>query len=116
MNQIKPETLDVTDNTKAEKTENKLAFSIDNLLADKFAKDDGVTASTSDTDYYCVFNKDQVNVESDEDKDSSGSEQLDVESSTTGDPQEFENKASEYQSGRLLIYSFFFLLRRFLHC
>ncbi|CAH0717157.1 unnamed protein product, partial [Brenthis ino] len=101
MSEIKPESMEVTEenDSKNEKAENKLAFSIDSLLADKFVKDDSAKASTSDAEYFCVFNKDNVNVDSDEDKESSGSEQLDVESSTTGDAQEFENKPSEYQSG-----------------
>lgn len=99
MNQIKPESMEVIDNNKTEKAENKLAFSIDNLLADKFVKEDGATASTSDAEYYCIFNKEQNNNESDEDKESSASEQLDVESSTIEDAQEFEHKTSEYQSG-----------------
>lgn len=101
MSEIKPESMEVNEgnDAKNEKTENKLAFSIDSLLADKFVKDGNAKASTSDAEYFCVFNKDNVNVDSDEDKESSGSEQLDVESSTTGDAQEFENKPSEYQSG-----------------
>nr|XP_026490587.1 homeobox protein GBX-2 [Vanessa tameamea] len=104
MNSVKSEAMETNETNedlKNNKTENKLAFSIDNLLADKFVENVKVVnenASTSDPDYFSVFNKEHVNVESDDDKDSSDSEQLDVESSTA-DPQEFaESKSSEYQS------------------
>ncbi|CAH2084030.1 unnamed protein product [Euphydryas editha] len=106
MNSVKSESMDVSetnDDTKNNKTENKLAFSIDNLLADKFVENDrdkvvNENASTSDCDYFSIFNKEHVNIESDDDKDSSCSEQLDVESSTA-DAQEFAgSKPSEYPS------------------
>lgn len=116
MDSVKSESMEInemSDDPKNSKTENKLAFSIDNLLADKFVdnnRDRGINenASTSDCDYFSVFDKEHVNIESDDDKDSSDSEQLDVESSTA-DAQEFAgSKPSEYSSGNEKNYIIFY--------
>ncbi|KAJ8707098.1 hypothetical protein PYW08_011232 [Mythimna loreyi] len=102
-------TMDVEE-IKTEKSETKLPFSIENLLADKFEKQNfelsnDANASTSGVtcDLKSSFASDVAdNVESDDDGASSNSsENVDVESSTVGDPQEFlDLKSSDYgQSG-----------------
>ncbi|XP_072937615.1 uncharacterized protein lms [Epargyreus clarus] len=92
--------VDSVDNeVKSVKNETKLPFSIDNLLADKFEKtfDD---ASSSLPDY---FSKEKFSAyekvgSDDDDKGSSSSEQVDVESSNVSDAQEFTDlKSPDYQ-------------------
>ncbi|XP_069364100.1 NK1 transcription factor-related protein 1-like [Maniola hyperantus] len=98
MDEIKSESIqsaemEIQNEVKIDKPEPKLPFSIDSLLADKFVSDNN-EATTSDD---LVYNKEQDNQD---DVDSSCSEQLDVESSTAGDAQEFlEAKSTEYPSG-----------------
>ncbi|XP_045782602.1 homeobox protein MSH-B [Maniola jurtina] len=95
MEDIKSESIEmeIQNDVKIDKPEVKLPFSIDSLLADKFVSDNH-EASTSDD---LVYNKEQDN---EDDGNSSCSEQLDVESSTAGDAQEFmEAKSTEYPSG-----------------
>lgn len=91
---------------KTEKNETKLPFSIENLLADKFEKcTPNSEASTSAVmcDLKTKFTSDVTdNIESDDDdRCSNSSENVDVESSTVGDAQEFlDVKSTDYgQSG-----------------
>ncbi|KAM3956153.1 lateral muscles scarcer [Aphomia sociella] len=100
------------DNSKIEKTEAKLTFSIENLLAGKFSKYDQakensytdnelVNPSTSGavTDCFRGFQESDVNCASDDDDRASteSSEQVDVESSTVEDAQEFTDEKIDYQ-------------------
>ncbi|XP_026741997.1 homeobox protein ceh-30-like [Trichoplusia ni] len=104
-------TMDVEE-IKAEKNETKLPFSIENLLADKFQKENpnnysnDVSPSTSavNSDVRSNFISDVTeNLDSDDDDrhSSNSSENVDVESSTVGDAQEYlDIKSTDYsQSG-----------------
>ncbi|CAH1642941.1 unnamed protein product [Spodoptera littoralis] len=106
--------MDPTDSTmevdeiKTEKSENKLPFSIENLLADKFERQcfnefsDNANASTSGvtSDLKSNYVSDvPENIDSDDDDrvSSDSSENVDVESSTVGDAQEFlDMKSTDY--------------------
>ncbi|XP_023951034.2 homeobox protein MSH-A [Bicyclus anynana] len=94
MDELKSESVDmeIEKESKTDKAElTKLPFSIDSLLADKFVSDN-TEASTS----YLTYKEH----DDEEDGGSSCSEQLDVESSTAGDAQEFlEAKPVDYPSG-----------------
>ncbi|XP_045508467.1 NK1 transcription factor-related protein 1-like [Colias croceus] len=83
------------DKIEVKNAETKLPFSIDNLLADKFNRPE----SSTSLDCFSAFN--QVNVDSDDDDDkaSSGSEQLDVETSVGDDREIGDVKADYQQSG-----------------
>ena len=108
-------TMDVEE-IKTEKSETKLPFSIENLLADKFEKSsndfsNNANASTSGVtcDLKNNFNSDVTDaIDSDDDDrvSSDSSENVDVESSTVGDAQEFlDLKSSDYgQSGNFIFY------------
>lgn len=83
--EVKPEMIGA-DEIKVDKID-KLPFSIDSLLADKKN-----SVGTSDSDFN-VFKENY-------DDESSGSEQLDVETSTM-DVQEFADARADYQTGIL---------------
>ncbi|XP_049699111.2 homeobox protein ceh-19 [Helicoverpa armigera] len=98
------ETMDV-DEIKTEKSETKLPFSIENLLADKFEKQTDFVneANASTSGVNCELKSSFVsdvteNIDSDDDASSNSSENVDVESSTVGDAQEFlDIKSTDYQ-------------------
>lgn len=97
-----------TSDTKTDKAETKLNFSIDSLLADKFDKCVNEqnqicgavrnNETTGDTDFFndrCGRQSDELE---DDDKASSSSEQVDVESSNAGDSHDFVDvKSPDYQ-------------------
>lgn len=90
------EAIDVEESIeKVDKTDKKLPFSIDNLLADKFDKQVPSTSDSVDSFRNC---RSQSDLESDDDKASSDSEQLDVENSSI-DVQELTGKPTEYLTG-----------------
>ncbi|XP_013185478.2 barH-like 1 homeobox protein [Amyelois transitella] len=104
---MNPETepIDDKDNEIVEKTETKLAFSIENLLSDKFKNDKNVgvdetvnpSTSTVSMDYFHDLRQSEVSCESDEeDRASTCSENVDVEGSAN-DAQEFTDGKPEYQ-------------------
>ncbi|XP_041988706.1 homeobox protein MSH-B [Aricia agestis] len=106
MEAIKSDSMDVDDNidssNKINKSDTKLPFSIENLLSDKFNSVDKEVPSTSHDIYFGSDRvKNHFEAESDDDdKESSDSEQLDVESSNASDVQELpEMKTSDYQAG-----------------
>ncbi|XP_063835894.1 homeobox protein MSH-B [Ostrinia nubilalis] len=92
---------------KVEKSDAKLPFSIESLLADKFDKADSVKeanedahASTSGTGYFKNNSDSEVHCETDEeDRESNlSSEHVDVEGSTVGDAQDYlDDKRHDYQ-------------------
>ncbi|XP_013176328.1 PREDICTED: homeobox protein MSH-B [Papilio xuthus] len=97
-----------TADPKIDKTETKLTFSIDNLLADKFEKrvedrntsEVGSAACVNESVnlYKDLCNQEQTYDSEDEDKASDSSEQVDVESSTAGDCLDFTDvKSPDYQ-------------------
>lgn len=110
-------TMDVEE-IKTEKSETKLPFSIENLLADKFEKrsndfSNDANASTSGVicDLKSNFTSDVTDaIDSDDDDraSSDSSENVDVESSTVGDAQEFlDLKSTDYgQSGKATFFLF----------
>ncbi|XP_053621321.1 homeobox protein MSH-A [Plodia interpunctella] len=107
MNPETIETIDDKDNEIIEKTETKLAFSIENLLSDKFKNntnvsvDESVNPSTSAecVDYFNGMGQSEMSCDSDEDRVSTSSENVDVEG-TTNDAQEFADGKTDYlQSG-----------------
>lgn len=90
----------VENEVKSVKNETKLPFSIDNLLADKFEKQ---CEASSLPDYFgkenpfAAYEKEVLGSDED-DKGSSSSEQVDVESSNVNDAQEFADlKSPDYQ-------------------
>ncbi|XP_075988445.1 uncharacterized protein LOC142984592 [Anticarsia gemmatalis] len=95
------------DEIKIEKSEAKLPFSIENLLADKFEKCSNVNEEASTSAVICDLKSNFAsdvtdnNDSDDDDRCSNSSENVDVESSTVGDAQEFlDVKSSDYgQSG-----------------
>lgn len=103
------QSMDVDENElKVDKIESKLPFSIENLLADKFErKEKSEEASIAEgDDFEKGFYKSEENHSGSDDNDdkSDNSEQVDVESSTAGDAQEFMGGSSDYQqSGMRLI-------------
>lgn len=111
-------TMDVEE-IKTEKNETKLPFSIENLLADKFEKQNcndftASDANASTSGVNCGLKNNFIsdvteNNDSDDDDDvddraSNSSENVDVESSTVGDAQEYlDIKSADYgQSGNIL--------------
>ncbi|XP_026755380.1 homeobox protein MSH-B [Galleria mellonella] len=103
---------DKEEDTKIERTETKLTFSIDNLLAGKFEKygqakektntdSEKVNPSTSSVNLDCFasFKESDVNCASDDDDGAStvSSEPVDVENSTIEDLHEFADGKSDYQ-------------------
>lgn len=104
-------TMDV-DDVKAEKNETKLPFSIENLLADKFHKENSNDFSNDASPSTSAVNSDvrgnfisdvtdHLDSDDDDRHSSNSSENVDVESSTVGDAQEFlDIKSTDYsQSG-----------------
>lgn len=105
---------DIQKDEKPNKNETKLPFSIENLLADKFEKDRGnkradfelgATSSSLDSMEYFrsdnIYNDNDLNDDNtldseDDDKVSTISEQVDVETSTS-DAQEFTERQTDYQ-------------------
>ncbi|XP_059062500.1 homeobox protein MSH-B [Achroia grisella] len=104
---------EVEGESKIEKTDSKLPFSIENLLAGKFDKsghakeicytdEDKVNPSTSgsgELDCFRSFTKSDVNCASDDDDGASSesSEPVDVEGSTVEDTQDFGDGKADYQ-------------------
>lgn len=99
-----------TPDPKVDKSETKLTFSIDNLLADKFEKrvveesnkseDINNFAGANSVNFYeDLCNREKTyGSEDDDDKASDSSEQVDVESSTAGDCNDFGDvKSPDYQ-------------------
>lgn len=83
---------------KSVKSESKLPFSIDNLLADKFEKQPFVDTSSLPGFSKESFSAYDKEVSDEDDKGSSSSEQVDVESSNVNDAQEFTDlKSPDYQ-------------------
>lgn len=100
---------------KIEKSETKLPFSIENLLADKFDKASDVKekvedgqASTSAMGYFKNNTGDsEVNCETDEDdrESNQSSEHVDVEGSTVGDANDYlDEKRHDYQQSGMKIF------------
>lgn len=99
------QSMDVDENeSKIEKIESKLPFSIENLLADKFERKDKIneemattSAGTDDFEKGFYKSEEKDHSDSDDDNKSNDSEQVDVESSTAGDAQEFMGGSTDYQ-------------------
>lgn len=100
---------------KIEKSETKLPFSIESLLADKFDKASDVKekvedgqASTSAMGYFKNNTGDsEVNCETDEDdrESNQSSEHVDVEGSTVGDANDYlDEKRHDYQQSGMKIF------------
>ncbi|KAL4717895.1 hypothetical protein ACJJTC_005740 [Scirpophaga incertulas] len=87
--------MDIDTDTKNDKTDTKLAFSIENLLADKFVASNDAHASTSEHGYN-LNNASVSDHDSDEDNSTHSSEHVDVEASADA-PDYLEDKRLDYQ-------------------